>query len=137
LIVSGDIAKHAGASPAVCAALSGAGALAGIAVGNVGGATAAWQAVATGAKCVGLAASAGGIGATAASTEWHAAAMDRQADATAARGEQSSALFDYDLAIDELAKAARDTSRGQNTVANIVQTENDGRMGLIARLGAA
>lgn len=135
--VSGDVAKHAGWSPGVCAVLSGVGALAGAAMGNVGGASAAWQAVAASAKGVGFAANAGGIGATVVSKEWHATAMDRQADATAARGQQNIAASDYDVALDHLARAARDMSRGESTVANIVQTENDGRMALISRLGAA
>ncbi len=135
--VSGEVAKRAGASPAVCCALSGMGALAGIAVGNVGGASAAWQAVAMGAKGAGAVATGAGIGATVVSSDWQATAMDRQADATAARGEQSAAAADFDLALGQLERAARDASRAGSTAANIVQTENDGRMSLVARLGAA
>jgi hypothetical protein len=135
--VSGEVAKRAGASPAVCSALAGVGALAGMAVGNVGGASAAWQAVATSAKGAGALATGGGIGATVVADNWQATAMDRQADATAARGEQSVAASDYDLALGQLERAARDASRAGSTAANIMQTENDGRMSLVARLGAA
>jgi Mrp family chromosome partitioning ATPase len=137
LSASGEVAKRAGASPVLCAVLSGAGALAGLAVGNVAGASALCTAVTDGAKVVHFAADASGIGATVVAQQWEATALDRQADATAARGQQSVALFDYDLALDALERAVRDTTRAQTTTANIVQTENEGRLGLIARLGAA
>jgi len=137
LSASGEVAKRAGASPALCAVLSGAGALAGLAVGNVAGASAVCTGVEEGAKVAHLAADVGGIGATVAAQHWEATALDRQADATAARGQQSVALFDYDLALDALERAVRDTTRAETTTAKIVQTENEGRLGLIARLGAA
>jgi hypothetical protein len=137
LSLSSDVAQHAGASPAVCAGISLTGAAVGLASGNVASASEAWSAVATGAKIVHCAADIAAAGALTAATEWHATALDHQADATEARGQQNIALVNYDLAIEALARATRDTTRAEQGLSNVVQTQNDGRMALIARLGAA
>jgi hypothetical protein len=137
LALGSDVAQRAGVDPKLCLGLSAAGALAGLALGNVGDAPAFWATVVKGSEFAHAAAGAAGAGATVASTEYHADALDAQTDATDARNRQTDALFDYDLALDVLERAARDTSRAEASASNISQIENDARTTLIARLGAA
>jgi hypothetical protein len=136
LSVSSDVAQHAGADPKLCLALSAASGLAGLAMGNAGGAG-FWAGVAKGAQLTHVAANGASTGASIASGNYHADSLDAEADATAARSRQSDAIFDFNLALDVLDHAARDTSHAEQSASNIVKSENDGRTSLIARLGAA
>ena len=137
LSVSSDVAQHAGVDPKVCLGLSAASAIVGLAAGNVGGLSAATGAVTDASQVAHLVASAAATGATVASNEYRADALDARADATQARSRQTAASFDFGLALDVLEKMARDKSRAISTTSNIVQSENEGRSSLIARLGAA
>jgi hypothetical protein len=136
LAVSSDVAQRAGLDPKLCLALSAAGALAGLAMGNAADGAAVWEGIAKGAELTHVAAGAAGAGATVASSNYHADSLAAQADSTAARGRQTTALFDFDLALDVLKRSASDSSRAEQATSNIVQSENDGRTALVARLGA-
>ena len=135
LSVGCDIAQRAGADPKLCAALSLAGAAAGFAVGDIGAGAGFWAGVAKGAALTHAAADGFGTSATVVSQNYHADSLVAQADTTGARGQQTAAVFDYNLALDALDRAVRGSSRAESTASNIVQSENDGRTALIARMG--
>jgi len=137
LSAGAEVGQKLGLDPKICLALSAGAAIAGIAVGKVPDVSEFCATVAKGCKIAGAAANVASVGATTVAGQYQADAVDAQADATRSRAVQSDAVFDFNLALDILTRAARDSSRAQSTVSNIEQTENDGRTALVARLGTA
>lgn len=136
LCAGADVAEHLDLPPGVSIALSAGGALAGLVAGNVTGSPGFWEALAKTANVTHTVANAAGAGAQITAAKDRAAALDARTDATVARGRQNDAVFDFNLALDVLDRAARDTSRARATTSEIVKSDNDGRSALIARLGA-
>jgi hypothetical protein len=137
LSAGAEVGQKLGLDPKICLALSGAAAVAGIAVGKVPDVSEFCATVEKGCKIVGSAAMAASVGATTVAGQYQADAADAQTDATRARAVQADASFDFNIALDMLARAARDTSRAEGTAAKIEQAESDGRASLMARLGTA
>jgi hypothetical protein len=136
LSVGSEVGERLGLDPKLCAGLALTGGIAGLVTGNLTGASSLWQTLAEGAKVAQGAAAGVGAGAHIAASGLHADALDQRSDATFARGTESDAQLRFNLALGELAKAARELERGATVAASVVQSEHDGRTALIARLGA-
>jgi hypothetical protein len=137
LTVGSTVAQKLGLDPKICAGLSAGAALAGALVGNMANASEFCQALVEGSHLVEIGAKGVGQAADTVGNNYDAAAANDQADATAARGQQNTALLDFNLALEVLQKVARDTTHAESTTADIVKSQDDGRTALISRLGAA
>lgn len=137
LSAGSTIGKELGLDPNVCKLLAIAGAVAGLATGNLSGAAGAWNTVATVAKTGEAGATAFGGVATVVEGQYRGDAMDAQADATAAQNRQDDAWFRMDMAISLLEQATRDLQRARERVSELQGTEHDGKSALIAKIGAA
>jgi hypothetical protein len=135
LTVGADVGERLGLDPKLCVGLSTAGALLGVLGGNVNGAAGVFGTVAKVANVSQGVATAGGGGAHVAEREFHAQALDAQADAKQARGAQADAWLRLEMALEVLRRAAEDIERGKHTVSKIEDSNSAGRSALIARLG--
>jgi hypothetical protein len=128
------VGAELGLDPKVCELLSAAGALCGLAAGNVGGATGL---VSTASEVANAGAQAAGVGTQVASKLYEAKALDAQAEAKRGEGLQDQASARIDVAIEILQNAVRDLARATETVSGIEANADAGRSAIIARLGAA
>jgi hypothetical protein len=135
--VGADVGERLGLDPKICLILGTGATLAGIAAGRLDAAPGLWTNVARGAQVTQAVATASGGGATVVSGQYEGDALDARADAVRGRGEQENALFRFDRALEALALAARDLQRGKAAASDSAKAEGDGRLALIAGLGAA
>jgi hypothetical protein len=135
--VAADVGQKLGLDPKICVVLGTAGALAGLAGGQVASTAGFWQTLAQGAAVTQAAATAGGGGAAVVSGQFLGDALDARADATRARAGEGDAMFRFEQALQLLENAARDLQRGKAAASNSVASEGDGRLALIAGIGAA
>lgn len=137
LSLGADVGQRLGLDPKLCAALGAIGGIAGFLSGNASSLTGVWADVATGAR-VAHVATFGAAGATHSVAEQRRAdAVDAEADGARARGSEDDANFLFDQALDTLKRLARDIERGQASASNIARTRDDGRLALVAGVGAA
>lgn len=137
LTTTADIGKHCGLDPSLCAALGAVGAIAGVLVGNAAGFTGLCADISKGAEVVKAGAEGAGAVTHAVSEERAADADDARADATEARGKEDDATFRFDEALASLRRIARDLDNGQQLASNVSRTSSDGRLALVAGVGAA
>jgi len=137
LSISADVGQKLGLDPKLCLILGTAGTLVGIAGGRLVSAPGFWQTLAQGAEVTQAAATATGGGAAVVSGQFKGDALDARADATGARGREDDAMFRFEQALQVLEQAARDIQRGKSAASNSVKSEGDGRLALIAGMGAA
>jgi hypothetical protein len=135
--IGADVGEKAGLDPKICTVLSAAGAVAGMAVGQLDVQSGVWADLAKGARITNTTATTAGSGAAVVSQNYRADAMNAQADATTARAAQDDAVFRFNQALEVLQKCARDVQRADSTVANINEDEAAGKVALLARMRAA
>jgi hypothetical protein len=136
LSTAASVGRELGMPPALSTILGAAGALAGLAAGNVGASASLWSSVATAAKVGQAGAAAAGSGARIAEGQYEAAAMHAEADGKAAEGREADALLRIDLALGILERATQDLQRGRSRAAELVAAHHQGNTNLIARIGA-
>jgi hypothetical protein len=135
--VAADVGQKLGLDPKICMMLGAAGALTGLAGGQLVSAPGFWQTLAQGAEVTQSAATATGGGAAVVSGQFQGDALDARADATHARGGEDDAMVRFEQALRVLETASRDLQRGKAAASDSVKNEGDGRLALIAGIGAA
>jgi hypothetical protein len=137
LSVGSEAGEKLGLDPKICLLLGVSAAIVGVAAGRLTAPAGLWADVARGAQVTQGVAVASGGGATVVSTQYEGDAADAQADATSARGGQSDAQLRFDLALEAMQRAVRDIQRAESSAASTVKSESDGRLAILARMGAA
>jgi len=136
LSIGAEAGKELGLDPKVCLILGAGAALAGIAAGRLDAAGGFWLELARGAQITQGVATAGGGAAYMVKGQYEGDVKDAEADAVNGRGQQDDAMLRFDLALEQLQQAARDIQRGESAATSSVKSESDGRLAIVARMGA-